>query len=271
MPWFDDFMLRALLAGLAVAIVAGPLGSFIVWRRMAYFGDTLAHSSLLGVALGFLLGLEFNLAVMAVCVAVATMLALLQRSRRLATDTLLGILAHSALALGLIAISFTEGLRLDLMSYLFGDILAITDRDLPWIYGGGGLALLGIVAIWRWLLCMTIDEELAKVEGVPVTLVSVAQMLLIALVVAVAMKIIGVLLITALMIIPAAAARRMAFSPEGMAALASAIGCVSVIAGLSASLQWDTPAGPSIVAAAALLFLIAQLIPGRGHRPAHTV
>lgn len=267
---FEDFMLRALAAGVTVAIVAGPLGCFIVWRRMAYFGDTLAHSSLLGIALGFLLGLNFNLAVMAVCAAIATSLALLQRSRRLATDTLLGILAHSALALGLIAISFTQGLRLDLMNYLFGDILAISDRDLPWIYGGGALALLGAIAIWRWLLCITIDEEMAKVEGVPVTLVSLAQMLLIALVIAVAMKIVGVLLITALMIIPAAAARRMVSSPEGMAALASLIGCISVIAGLSASLQWDTPAGPSIVAAAAVVFLVVQIIPGRVYWPAHT-
>jgi zinc transport system permease protein len=269
MPLLDDFMLRATLAGIAVAVVAGPLGSFIVWRRMAYFGDTLAHSSLLGIALGFLFNLGLNLAVMVVCAAVALLLATLQRSRRLAADTLLGILAHSALALGLLAVAFAEGLRMDLMGYLFGDILAIADQDLLWVYGGGGLGLLGILLIWRPLLCMTIDEDLAKVEGVPVMWVSIAHMLLVAVVIAVAMKIVGILLITALMIIPAATARRFAASPEQMAALASLIGSIAVVGGLLASLQWDTPAGPSIVAAAAATFLVFYLVPGGNYRPAN--
>ncbi len=270
MPFFDDFILRAAAAGIMVAIVAGPLGSFIVWRRMAYFGDTLAHSSLLGVALGFLLGLSFNSAVLGVCVGMALLLAVLQRSPELATDTLLGILAHSMLAFGLIAISFAQGLRVDLLGYLFGDILAIASSDLPWIYGGGGVALLGTITLWRPLLCMTIDEDLARVEGIPVMWIGLAQMLLIAVVVAVAMKIIGVLLITALMIIPAAAARRLIVGPEQMAVLASVIGSVCVIAGLGASLQWDTPAGPSIVAAAAVVFIMTHLIPNRVYRPTST-
>jgi zinc transport system permease protein len=266
----DDFMLRALAAGVAVAVVAGPLGSFIVWRRMAYFGDTLAHSSLLGIALGFLLGIRLSLAVLAVCAAVALLLGILQRQRRLATDTLLGILAHSALALGLVVIALVPALRVDLMGYLFGDILAISNQDLPWIYGGGGLALIGIIAIWRPLLCLTVDQELAKVEGIPVIWVGIMQMLLVALVIAVAMKIVGILLITALMIIPAATARRLAANPEQMAVLASLIGCIAVVAGLMASLQWDTPAGPSIVVAAAAVFLVTNLMPGRGYRPAST-
>jgi zinc transport system permease protein len=267
MPLVDDFMLRALAAGIAVAVVAGPLGSFIVWRRMAYFGDTLAHSSLLGIALGYMLGVGLNPAVLAVCASIALLLAVLQRQRRLATDTLLGILAHSALALGMVAVAFAPGLRVDLMGYLFGDILAIADRDLPWVYGGGALALLGTMAIWRPLLSLTVDEELATVEGVSVTWISIAQMLLVAVVIAVAMKIVGILLITALMIIPAATARRLAASPEQMAALASLIGCMAVVGGLWGSLQWDTPAGPSIVAAAAALFLVVNAVPGRAYRP----
>ncbi|MDD3518096.1 MAG: zinc ABC transporter permease subunit ZnuB [Chromatiales bacterium] len=257
----DDFLLRALAGGIAVALVAGPLGSFVVWRRMAYFGDTLAHSALMGVALGFLLGISHNLTVIVVCLALALLLVGLQRQRRLATDTLLGILAHSALSLGLVAIAFLHDVRVDLVAYLFGDILAVTQTDLYWIYGGAICVLAVLALIWRPLLSITVHEELARVEGVPVTLVTLVFMLLIALVIAVAMKVVGILLITSLMIIPAAAARRLAATPEQMAALAGAIGCIAVAGGLWGSLRWDTPAGPSIVVAAMLLFLLVYALP----------
>ena len=250
----DDFFLRALLAGLGVALVAGPLGSFVVWRRMAYFGDTLAHAALLGVALGFLLEFNTNLGVIIVCLLLAVVLVALQQQRRLANDTLLGILSHSTLSLGLIVLAFMETLRLDLMSYLFGDILAVTTNDLFWIYGSALIALTVLFLIWRPLLAITVHEELAQVEGVPVTLVRLALMLLIALVIAVAMKVVGILLITSMLIIPAATARGFARSPEQMAVLAAAIGCAAVSGGLFASLEWDLPAGPAIVVTAALLF-----------------
>ncbi|MDX1655878.1 MAG: zinc ABC transporter permease subunit ZnuB [Candidatus Competibacteraceae bacterium] len=262
----DDFLLRALLGGLGVALVAGPLGSFIVWRRMAYFGDTLAHSALLGVGLGTLLGLSQGLGVMAVCLVMALLLVLLQRQRRLATDTLLGILAHTTLSLGLVALAFLEAVRVDLVSYLFGDILAVTTPDLWWIWGGGLTALVLLVLIWRPLLAMTVHEELARVEGVPVLWVRLTFMMLIALVIAVAMKVVGVLLITSLMIIPAAAARRFATTPEAMAVLASVVGCVAVVLGLWGSFHWDTPTGPSVVVAAALLFAVGLLVPGWSRR-----
>lgn len=265
---FDDFLIRALLAGLGVAVVAGPLGSFLVWRRMSYFGATLSHSALLGVAAGFLLGISLNLATLIVCVLIALLLVWLQRLRRLATDTLLGILAHSALALGLVVLSFAEALRVDLMGYLFGDILAVGTQDLLWVYGGAAFALLALAWIWRPLLAATVHEELARVEGVPVTLVNLVYMLVIALVIAVAMKIVGILLITSLMIIPAAAARRMAATPEQMALLAAVIGAASVAAGLWGSLTWDTPAGPSIVVAATVLFVVIYAVPGRAFRRA---
>ncbi|MFP4682767.1 MAG: metal ABC transporter permease, partial [Ectothiorhodospira sp.] len=180
----DDFILRALVGGLAVALVAGPLGSFMVWRRMAYFGDTLAHSALLGVALGFLAGINVNLSVILVCMALAVALVALQRQRRLASDTLLGILAHSGLSLGLVAIAFLETVRIDLMAYLFGDILAVSWVDLWWIIGGGMVALTSLVLLWRPLLAATVHEDLARVEGVPVTAVGVGFMMLIALVIA---------------------------------------------------------------------------------------
>ena len=257
----DDFLIRALLAGLGVALVAGPLGSFVVWRRMAYFGDTLAHAALLGVALSFLLEVNINLAVVAICLFLAIALVALQQQQRLASDTLLGILSHSTLSLGLIALAFMETLRLDLMSYLFGDILAVGSSDLYWIYASATLALIVLVAIWRPLLAITVHEELARVEGVPATRVKLALMLLIALIIAVAMKVVGILLITSLLIIPAATARTYARTPEQMALLAAVIGCLAVSGGLFASLQWDLPGGPAIVVAAAALFF-ASLVAG---------
>ena len=258
----DEFLLRALLGGVGVAVVAGPLGCFIVWRRMAYFGDTLAHSGLLGVGLGLLLGMSESLGVLAVCVVLALLLALLQRQRHLSSDTLLGIMAHAALSLGLVTLSFQETVRVDLVSYLFGDILALSNRDLWWIWGTGALALLSVAWLWRPLLALTVHEELARVEGVPVLRVRLAFMLLIAVIVALAMKVVGILLITSLLIIPAAAARRLARTPEAMTVIAAILGCIAVAAGLWGSLQWDTPTGPSVVVAATLLFVVGLLVPG---------
>jgi len=250
----DEFLLRALLAGLAVALVTGSLGTFVVWRRMAYFGDTLAHSALLGVSLGVLLELNLNLAIVLVCLLLALALVALQNQRKLASDTLLGILSHSALALGLVAVSFAENVRIDLMGYLFGDILAVGRTDLLWIGIGSLLAIGLLLWLWRPLLAMTVHEELAQVEGVKVARTRLLFMLLIALVIAVAMKVVGILLITSLLIIPAATARHYARTPEQMALLASIIGMLSVSGGLFGSYRWDLPAGPAIVVAAAMLF-----------------
>lgn len=266
----DDFLLRALLAGLGVAVVAGPLGAFVVWRKMAYFGDTLAHAALLGVALGFLLDFGANVGVVSVCVLLALALVALQQQRRLANDTLLGILSHTTLSLGLIVLAGMETLRVDLVSYLFGDILAVTTTDLYWIYAATMLALVAIVVLWRPLLAMTVHEELAQVEGVPVTVVRMALMLLIAVVIAVAMKVVGILLITSLLIIPAATARTFARTPEQMAALAALIGGLAVCGGFYASLNWDLPTGPAIVVCAALLFFLGLLRVGRRQSSAGT-
>lgn len=258
-----DFLLYALLAGLALALVAGPLGSFVVWRRMAYFGDTLSHAALLGVAVGFLLDVSPTLTVTVGCLALAVVLVVLQRRRGLAADTLLGILAHSTLSLGLVALSFMHEVRIDLMSYLFGDLLAVGPGDLRWILSGSALVLAALVWLWRPLLAITVHEELAQVEGLPVTWIRLALMLLVAIVIAVAMKIVGVLLITSLLIIPAATAQRHARSPEQMACGASLLGMAAVCLGLTLSWYQDTPAGPSVVVAAAGMFLLGYLLPRR--------
>lgn len=261
----DDFLLRALVGGVVVAVVAAPFGVFVVWRRLAYFGDTLAHSALLGVALGFLLQINLNVAVIAVCLTVAILLFMFQRQRQLADDTLLGILAHSALSLGLVFLALFETVRVDLMAYLFGDILAVNQADIGWIVVAGSAALLALLKLWTPLLLITVHEDMARIDGVRVDLVKLAFVCLLAILVAVMMKIVGLVLVTALFIIPAAAARRVARTPEMMAAVAALIGAVAVIAGLAGSYRWDTPAGPSIVLAAAALFGLFYTLPlGRG-------
>lgn len=260
----DDFLLRGLLAGIGLALVTGPLGCVIVWRRMAYFGDTLSHSALLGVALGFLTGIGAQTGIVLVCLAIALALTLLQEQRRLGSDTLLGIISHSTLSLGMIALAVLGSVRVDLLSYLFGDILAVGDGDLYAIWGGGALVLALLAWIWQPLLALTVDEDLARVEGVPVRRVRLGFTLMIAIIIALAMKIVGILLVTALLIIPAAAARRFAKGPEAMAVLSALIGVGAVVAGLGASLQVDVPTGPAIVAASAALFLAAQAVPARG-------
>ncbi|MGI9279064.1 MAG: zinc ABC transporter permease subunit ZnuB [Endozoicomonas sp.] len=247
----------ALLAGSGVAIVAGPLGCFVVWRKMAYFGDTLAHSALLGVALGLLLDVDLNLAIIVCSLFLAALLVSLQEQQKMASDTLLGILAHSSLSLGLVAVSFAENVRIDMMSYLFGDILATAPEDLFWIFGGGALVLITLACLWRPLLAMTIHAELAQVEGFPVRRTKFILTLMMALVIAVAMKIVGVLLITSLMIIPAATAQRFSRTPEQMAVTAGIIGLLSVAGGLAASWQLDTPAGPSVVVCSFLIFVLS--------------
>lgn len=254
-----EFLLPALAAGIGIAILAGPLGSFVVWRKMAYFGDTLSHASLLGIALGFLFDINLNLALIICCMVLAVILVSLQKQKYVATDTLLGILAHSALSLGLVAISFLDHVRIDLMSYLFGDLLAVTTADLMWIYGGGILVLGALIALWRPLLSMTINEDMAQVEGVNVDLMRLVLMLMVGMVIAVAMKFVGALIITSLLIIPAATARRFSRSPEMMACMASVIGIIAVFIGLAMSWHYDTPAGPSVVVAAAAMFMLSQL------------
>ncbi|WP_319519588.1 metal ABC transporter permease [uncultured Martelella sp.] len=256
----DDFFTRALIAGIGVALTAGPLGCFIIWRKMAYFGDTMAHSALLGVALSLLFTVNLTLSVFVVATAVSVMLILLERHRALSTDSLLGILAHSTLAVGLVIVSFLTWVRVDLISFLFGDILSVTRTDIAIVWLGGLVVVGVIAALWRPLLAATVSPEIAQAEGMRPETSRFIFMLLMALVIAIAMKIVGIMLITSLLIVPAATARRFARTPEAMAVIASLIGAVSVVLGLYASLYYDTPSGPSIVVAAMLLFL-AGLVP----------
>ena len=249
----DDFLVRAALAGVGLAMATGPLGSFVVWRRMAYFGDATSHAAILGVAIALSLQRPIGVGVLVVALAMALVVSALA-ARGWAMDTTLGVMAHGALAFGLVAISFVPGVRGDLQSYLFGDILAVTRGDLVFIWGGAGLVL-GLL-IWRWqpLLTATLSEELAHASGINPGRERLALTIALAIVVAVALKVVGALLIAAMLIIPAAAARALARTPEAMALGAVVLGALASLLGLGMSLWQDTPAGPSIVTVAALIF-----------------
>ncbi|MBS8271335.1 hypothetical protein DYI26_21865 [Halomonas litopenaei] len=255
----DDFMLRAALAGIGVALAAAPLGCFVVWRRMAYFGDATAHAAILGVALSLLLSTSIFAGVLVVSLLMAILVSLLS-GRGYAMDTLLGVMAHSALAFGLVAVSFVSGVRIDLMAYLFGDILAVGKGDLVLI-AGGALLVMALVG-WRWssLLTATLDADLARANGIHPGREQLVLTLSLAVVVAVALKVVGVLLIAALLIIPAAAARPFCRTPEAMVLVAAVIGAASTTGGLQAAYWLDTPTGPTIVSLAAVVFVLCSLV-----------
>jgi zinc transport system permease protein len=255
----DDFMMRATLAGTGVSLAAAPLGCFVVWRRMAYFGDATAHAAILGVALS--LALDVSIFAGALLVSLVMAWTVTQLSvRGYAMDTLLGVLAHSTLAVGLVVVSFLSGVRIDLMAYLFGDILAVSRADLAIIWAGAVLVI--ALISWRWssLLITTLNEELAYASGLNPNREKLILTLALGITVAVAIKVVGVLLIVAMLIIPAAAARSLARTPEAMAFMGALIGIISTAAGLRAAYIFDTPTGPSIVCVASVFFTIFSII-----------
>ncbi|MCG8312785.1 MAG: zinc ABC transporter permease subunit ZnuB [Pseudomonadales bacterium] len=254
-----ELILPSLLIGLMLAAISGPLGSFVVWGRMSYFGDTLAHSSLLGLSLGLLFNVQPMLGVLAMTLLVALLLGFGQRHSKLANDTLLGIIAHGTLATGLVIASQLEHMRIDLMAFLFGDLLSVNFQDVIWVGVVCVLLALALRYFWSDLLNTLVNPEIAQAEGIPIHRMRLRLLVMLAFLVAVGMKVVGALLITAMMIIPAASARRLARTPEQMALLASGIGMTAVISGLLTSFTADTPTGPSIVLCACLLFAASHL------------
>ena len=257
----DIWWLVPLLTGVLLATITGPLGSFVVWRRMAFFGDTLAHGALLGITLGVLTDINLTVALALSCVLLALLLMPLQNRSNLSSDTLLGIVSHSTLAIGLVALSLADGVRVDLMSYLFGDLLAVEISDLAWV-SASVMVIGGLMALnWRGLLASTVSPELAEIDGYPVKRLNLLLVLMLAMVVALAMKIVGILLVSALLVVPAATARSFARTPQQMVLIAAVSGISSVLLGIWASFQWDTPTGPSVVVAAAGLFILSLISP----------
>lgn len=257
---FYDFIYRAIFAAIGLSIISGPFGCLLVWRRMSYFGDTMAHSAILGVVLALLLDLNLNLAIFIIATCSAFLLILLQKGNNVSNDTALGIIAHFTLALGLAALGFMPWIQIDIMAYLFGDILAVSNQDLYLIWGGGIVALLILSRIWKTLLLDTLSPDIVKAEQKNGVKAKFTLMLLLAFLIAIAMKVIGVLLFTALLIIPAATARYISKTPEQMAIFAALISLAASLSGLLISLRFDPPTAPTIVVTASLIFFITAII-----------
>jgi len=257
---FDDFIIRAFAAGIGLALITGPLGCFIIWRRLSYFGDTIAHSALLGVVIAYAMNFNLILAVFAVSCFIALSLLFLQKRTNLPDDALLGLLAHSVLAIGLVLLGILSFIRIDLMGLLFGDILSVNITDVLFVWIGGSIVLMVLILIWRPLFAATVNLELAKAEGLNADLANAIFTILIASVIAISIKIVGILLITGLLIIPAAASRNLSSTPIQMAIISSVIGLVSVVLGLQTSMIWNSPTGPTILAIALGVFILT-LIP----------
>jgi zinc transport system permease protein len=255
----EPFLLRALAAGLGLAVVSAPLGCFVVWQRMAYFGETIAQASLIGIALGLAFSLDLTASALAVAALVAVLLLMISRQRLLPLDSILGLLAHAALALGVIATALAGGPQVDLMGYLFGDIFAVTPADLAWV-GLGGLVVLATLAwLWQPLLSMAVHDELAAAEGIHRERIQAIFVIVLALAIAVAMKVVGILLAVAFLIMPAAAARPLSATPERMAILAAVIAAAGVVGGLALSFRLDVPGGPAIVVVLAAIATLSLL------------
>ena len=257
---FDDFIIRAFAAGIGLALITGPLGCFIIWRRLSYFGDTIAHSALLGVVIAYAMNFNLIIAVFAVSCFIALSLLFLQKRTNLHDYALLGLLAHSVLAIGLVLLGILSFIRIDLMGLLFGDILSVNITDVLFVWIGGSIVLIVLILIWRPLFAATVNLELAKAEGLNADLANAIFTILIASVIAISIKIVGILLITGLLIIPAAASRNLSSTPIQMAIISSVIGLVSVVLGLQTSMIWNSPTGPTILAIALGVFILT-LIP----------
>ena len=256
---FDDFFIRALVAGIGGAFVTGPLGGFVVWRRLSYFGDTLAHSALLGVTMALAFEINIAISIFIISSIIAIILVKLEKNTNLPGDALLGLLAHSSLAIGLVVIGFLTFIRFDIMGLLFGDILAVTVNDIIIIWAGGALILLVLKLIWKPLFASTVNYELAEAEGLNPDRAKAIFTILMAAIIAISIKMGGLLLITGMLIIPAAMARNISDNPQKMVLFSIIGGLLSVIIGLFSSLEFNTASGPSIITASLVLFILSLL------------
>ncbi|AHA27606.1 metal ABC transporter permease [Candidatus Liberibacter americanus] len=256
---YNEFLTRALLAGVGIVLSTGPLGCFIIWQRIAYFGDTIAHSALLGVAISLMFEIPLPICVFIIASSASLLLIKIQKNENLSYDSILGVIAHSTLSLGLIILSFIDWVRTDLNIFLFGDILAVNINDIILIWSVGILNILVLITIWKPLLATTINHELAKAEGINTEKNKIIFTLITSLMISISIKVVGITLVTSLLILPATTARRFSKSPESMVVISTIIGILGIIVGLYGSLVFDTPSGPSIIIATMIFFILSHI------------
>lgn len=255
-----DFVLYALIGGGLFSLLAGPVGALVIWNRWAFLGDALSHAALSGVSLALLLNLSPRLGMVLVGGLVALLLVFGPRWRGLTPSTLLAIVSHGGLALGLVLFYLLDTKTFNIMNFLLGDILTLTAQDC-WGIALVGVGILGILGfLWKSFLSLSLDPDFGAVLGQRVVFHRLLLTGIVTVLVAYGVSLVGVMLATSLLVLPAAAARPLARNPLVMALLACVVGCFSVLFGVGVSLYGDIPAGPAIVLAAVCFFLVSSVL-----------
>lgn len=255
------FMQRALIGGILTGLMGGMLGSFTILRQLSFFSDALGHSALLGISIGLLLGLNPSVVLLPFAVVFALVVTYLLERTRLWTDALLNIIYSSSLAIAIITLSFVGQYKGGLNNLLFGDILAVRELDLVF---SSFLLIICVVFIGltlRTQMLLTLHEPLAIARGVSVSAHRTAFIVLLSLVVGVSIKVIGVLLVSAFVVIPACAARLLSRTFTNYVLLSAGLGALSAVGGMLVSAAFNLPSGPSIVATQLAIFLTAMALP----------
>jgi len=253
------FIQRALIASLIVGILCPFVGNFVVLRKMSFFSDAISHSAFAGIAVGALLGIDLSLSSLVVAILIAFFIAFLSEKTTLSHDTIIGIAFSGSIATGILIIGMLKGYRMDVFTFLFGDILAITRTDLVLLLLICIISIGVLTVFLKPFLQITFNRELARIEGINVRVFEYMLFFIIAVVVTVSLKIIGIILVTSLLIVPAAAAKNLASSMKHLFVLSCVFGIISGITGLLGSVYLNTPSGPTIVLVSIGIFFLTML------------
>ncbi len=253
------FMQRALVAGILIAALCGLFSVFVVLKRLSFIGVGISHSAFGGVALGFLLGINPTITAILFAAATALLIGFVNRQGRLHEDTAIGIFFALSMALGILFIGLSRSYNVDLFGYLFGNILAITRGDVMLVLIVAPVIFAVILSLFKELLFLSFDEEVARVSGVAVSPIYYFFLLAMAVTIVIAIKLIGIVLVSALLVIPAAAARQFTTNYRGLALCSVGIGVVSTVAGLFLSCWLNLASGATIVLFAGVLFCVSLL------------
>ena len=258
--WLDDFLVRSVIAGLIMVVIAAPMGCLMVWQRLAFLSDTLGHAAVMGVGLGLLLEVTPVFGVLAVALLIVFSLNRVNSFNSALSETTLAIISHTGLAGGIILVGLLPAQSVNLEAILFGDLLATTSADLTRLLITTVVLLLLLLHHWRSFVAVSVSREIAQAEGIEVRKVQFLMYIMIALLVAVMMKVMGVLLIAAMLVIPTTSARLFSRSPEQMVAVSALYGLGALVGGISSSFQFDWQTGPAIVVSATMLLLVTLAI-----------